>query len=635
MIMFSNFPVRVSLIGLFLALLYLATVSWFPASAASDAVNCNAADIICRSGAITANETWQAGKVYVLTNDLTVGPGATLTIDPGVIVKALYGCCNDFYEYRLVVEGTLNVNGTADKKVYFTSERDDAVGGDTDNNGGSTPPKSGDWGDIVFKSGSQGILKFTEIRYSDSRKGGAIRLEGSSPTLDNVTIRHSTWAAISALPSDSPTITNFAAENVVLGGMEIRSGGLTTDATWDQTSIVYILTNDFTVGSGATLTIQPGVTIKALYGCCNDFYEYSLLVEGTLNVNGTASQKVYFTSIRDDAIKGDTNNDSGDTQAKSGDWGSIIFKSGSQGTVKFAEIRNSDSQKRGAIHLEGSSPTLQNLTVRNSSWAAISALPSDAPTITNFAAENAVLGGMEIRAGSLTTDATWDQSGIVYILTKDFTVGNSATLTIQPGVVIKAVYGCCNSFLRQSFTVEGHLVVNGTKTNNVVFTSSLDDAIGGDTNNDAGTTQPKAGDWEGFQFLSGSSGSFNYTVIRYAGVSNTYGAVNVKAATVNLTNSVLSNSIIGLLVDGSLAQRSMAEVNAPTSISKSSLLNNSEFSILTKSEGTVIANSNWWGGNTGPGQQVSGNVTVEDWCSDEACSVILKPSSIYLPLVQK
>jgi len=58
------------------------TSSWQSAQAATNNVDCNAPTVVCRSGALTVDETWQAGNVYVIISDLTVGPGATLTILP-------------------------------------------------------------------------------------------------------------------------------------------------------------------------------------------------------------------------------------------------------------------------------------------------------------------------------------------------------------------------------------------------------------------------------------------------------------------------------------------------------------------------------------------------------------------------
>lgn len=616
-----HFTLKLAL-GLTIALLLsFESKQWLPANAATNDVDCNAPTVICKSGALTSNETWQAGNVYVIMSDLTVGPGATLMIAAGTVVKFADYCCD---KRNLFVEGTLQVNGSSAQKVYFTSIYDDALGGDTNNDGGNSQPSAGNWDNIVFKNGSHGTINYAEIRYGDHGRGGAIRLEGSSPVLDNVTFKYSPWAAISALPTDAPTITNFAAQNVG-AGMEIRGGALTTNATWDQTGIVYIITSDFTVGAGATLTIAPGVILKFVDFCCD---KRNLFVEGTLNVNGNAAQKVYFTTMYDDAIGGDTNADGGNSQPRSGNWDNIIFKKGSQGAITHAEIRYTGG---GAITVDGSSPTLTNVTIKHGAWAAISALPTDTPIITNLATENVALAGMEIRGGALTTNATWNQTGVVYIFTSNFTIGNAATLTIAPGLVLKLLSVCCEP---RVISVEGRLTVNGTAEQPIYFTSFRDDAIGGDTNNDSGNSQARAGDWGGIRFAAGSNGAFTHTVIRYAGVSRSLGALHIKDAIVTIVNSVINNNIIGLFAEGATAEVQAQMSNTATTVSQSGLYSNGEYDVFAKSGASVVADNNWWG-SSNPQPKVSGNVTTANPCADEACTTIRKPSGLYLPLVRR
>ena len=64
------------------------------------------------TGIITSDTTWtQADSPYNLTGPTAVNIGATLTIEPGVIVNF-----NGFY---IRVNGTLIARGTATEKVYF------------------------------------------------------------------------------------------------------------------------------------------------------------------------------------------------------------------------------------------------------------------------------------------------------------------------------------------------------------------------------------------------------------------------------------------------------------------------------------------------------------------------------------
>jgi len=109
------------------------------------------ADTGYKSGTFSSDETWTSNNVYVINGDLTVANDVTLTIEAGTIVKFEYQGSSSS-KRRLLVNGTLDVQGTADSPVVFTSHRDDSYGGDTNGDGGSTTPAPGDWGYIQFNS---------------------------------------------------------------------------------------------------------------------------------------------------------------------------------------------------------------------------------------------------------------------------------------------------------------------------------------------------------------------------------------------------------------------------------------------------------------------------------------------------
>ena len=78
------------------------------------------------SGPIYSNTTWTlAGSPYVMTSTVTVASGVTLTIEPGVVVKA----SGQFTQ--LSINGTLYAVGTSTNRITFTSIQDDSVAGDT------------------------------------------------------------------------------------------------------------------------------------------------------------------------------------------------------------------------------------------------------------------------------------------------------------------------------------------------------------------------------------------------------------------------------------------------------------------------------------------------------------------------
>lgn len=92
-----------------------------------------AGDVVTVTANITADETWEAGNTYVLQNKIFITGGATLTIEPGVIVR---GGADDA---ALVVtrEGTIEAAGTAADPIVFTSKN---VSG----------AEAGDWAGVVL-----------------------------------------------------------------------------------------------------------------------------------------------------------------------------------------------------------------------------------------------------------------------------------------------------------------------------------------------------------------------------------------------------------------------------------------------------------------------------------------------------
>lgn len=84
---------------------------------------------------ITANTTWTADKMYLIKNIINVTNGATLTIEPGTLIKG-----DKATRATLVINrgGKINATGTADKPIVFTSNQPAGA------------RSAGDWGGIVI-----------------------------------------------------------------------------------------------------------------------------------------------------------------------------------------------------------------------------------------------------------------------------------------------------------------------------------------------------------------------------------------------------------------------------------------------------------------------------------------------------
>ena len=244
---------------------------------------------------ITQNTVWDlAGSPYVLTQNISVSNGATLTIEPGVVVKA------DNFDFTdpLTVNGTLLAQGTALQPIVFTDIADDEYGGDTNGDGNSTAPHAGDWGGIriTANSGNSSLLEYCLFRYGgdDGIGDAALEIVGSSPTISNCTffsnekglVVSGTGAptfidntfeanvtapiglALSAQPNFSGTVfLNNSREVVILEAFNYNAGG--ESYTLGQLdiagieNIAYLVDEGgLTINTGVTLTIEPGVVIK-------------------------------------------------------------------------------------------------------------------------------------------------------------------------------------------------------------------------------------------------------------------------------------------------------------------------------------------------------------------------------------
>lgn len=76
------------------------------------------------SSNITTNITWESGKTYILAGRIEVLSGATLTIQPGVVVKGQAGTGANATALLIARGGKLDAQGTAALPIIFTSVAD-------------------------------------------------------------------------------------------------------------------------------------------------------------------------------------------------------------------------------------------------------------------------------------------------------------------------------------------------------------------------------------------------------------------------------------------------------------------------------------------------------------------------------
>ncbi|MCA9124655.1 MAG: carboxypeptidase regulatory-like domain-containing protein, partial [Planctomycetales bacterium] len=489
------------------------------------------------SGDLVDGTVWRGDDVHVITGDVTVPTSAKLTIEAGAVVK-LNSSSRD-----LIVEGELQAVGTEAAPIVFTSYQDDTIGGDTNGDGNATAPEAGDWRRIEIRAGGTaelahaqllwggaslasvvvggGSLELSNSSVSQSRRAG-MRIDNSSLIVADVAITNSQGPAITADLSSSLDIRAVSTSGNEINGVQLDSGTIQADTSWDDPDVVYWLDGDVTVAEGITLTVAAGQVVKLDSGL------HELEVDGTLRLEGTEANPVVFTSGKDDSRGGETNGDGSESSPDRGDWGGIILRgpnntiehtllnyggfSGGAVVIEGGELSLLDStirdSERHGLRIENSNPTITNTSFLDSDDAAISMDLMSRPEINGFNATGNKFNGALIDGGTLAQDSRWNNPEVVYVLHGDVTVPTGITLAVAPGQVVKVDSGL------NDLIVQGNLQITGTVAAPVVFTDVRDDTAGGDTNGDADASSPRPNGGPNIRLES--TGNFiDHLVMRY------------------------------------------------------------------------------------------------------------------------
>ena len=133
---------------------------------------------------------------------------------------------------------------------------------------------------------------------------------------------------------------------------------------------------------------------------------------------------------------------------------------------------------------------------------------------------------------NISSNTTW-QSGNVYLVSSSISITSGNTLTVEPGTIVKFSGGV-------TLTVDGVLDAAGTDNSLITFTSSTDDAAGGDSNEDGDSTTPGKGNWGKINFNNTGS-TLSYTVVRYGSGTGRDGTLSLTAS-VSLSNIFVNNN---------------------------------------------------------------------------------------------
>ncbi|MCK4660706.1 MAG: right-handed parallel beta-helix repeat-containing protein [Phycisphaerae bacterium] len=445
------------------------------------------------SGTLSEDTTWTSGNVYLVTSDLTVPTGVTLTIEPGVVVKfnAVDAASSQHrYRHDLIVAGTLDLQGTSGQKVVFTSSRDDEYGGDSNGDGATSGPGTGNWGAIKYTN-PDNVLHDAIIRY-----GG---------------IGH-TYHYLGYQDYDTQMVWVAGSGSATL---EIR--GCVIENAYDKAiyaeSAHTPWVHDNTISGSPQAIVGTAATVED--NDISDAGSYAINLSGISTVEGNTISgggtgiRVSGGSIQDNTITGGS--------------GMGIYLTGSGAATISDNTITGDSG--WGIYLTGSgAPTISGNVVTNKDYPIYQG-PGDPIYSGNVFSDNTHM--MIGVGGTLSQDVTWDDVqglGHLYLVTSDVTIPAGLTLTIDAGVVVKfqAVDAASGQHrYRHDLIVAGTLDLQSTPGQEVVFTSSRDDEYGGDSNADGAASAPSVGNWGAIKYTNPDN-VLHDAIIRYGGIGRTY-----------------------------------------------------------------------------------------------------------------
>jgi MYXO-CTERM domain-containing protein len=189
-------------------------------------------------------------------------------------------------------------------------------------------------------------------------------------------------------------------------------GGNVGNQTWTPAGSPYIVSGDSTVQVGATLTIQPGVTVELVLGDVqttgHDQDRVELTIKGTLNAVGTAASPITFKAQGSPVYYG---------------WSGIYVESTATATISHVTMQDGNScvvssapgtqlsltnstfqDCNSGVKINAGTPTLDNLTLAGGLDYGIIFAGTGGGTVSNTVITGASGIGIDVESG--TTSST-------------------------------------------------------------------------------------------------------------------------------------------------------------------------------------------------------------------------------------
>ena len=291
---------------------------------------------------ITANTTWEKGNVYVLASRIIVTDGATLTIEPGTIIKGQAGTGANATVLVIARGGKIMAEGTASEPIIFTSVADEIQPGEIDGPNLDSD-LDGLWGGVIVLgkapiSADADAVQIEGIPASDPNGlyGGSVA-DDNSGVIKYISIRHGG--------------TNIGEGNEING---LTLGGVGSGTVIENIEVI-ANQDDGVEWFGGTVNVKNVIvwnsgddaldTDQAWSGTMDNFIVISgSATDHALEIDGPEGSLLAAHTVKNGSIKGHPNTELGD------------FRDGARGTfenIYFFNFPDPATDGRGDFSLSG------------------------------------------------------------------------------------------------------------------------------------------------------------------------------------------------------------------------------------------------------------------------------------------